>query len=444
MSNSTEQQNIVGFSNRLKDTVTSSHKKVTGAIKKSTATLSQYLIRAYEDEKSPLRLIWWKVIPAIVSFCIVFAVVAVWMPVTFAYEVKVDGKTVGYVSNEDTFQAACDSVNQRLVEDTLSVNPYYFERIVVSGDVDNIPSIYENLITTHNFGEACGLYVNGELALVAPNRAEFVEAVDIAIQAYYGYSNQDAICSDDLKFVEGLFDISSSKYMETPDIARISSVITVCTASVETVVEEVPFETVKISDSSKPQGYEYTSVSGITGKNKVTYKVFYQNGVEIKREVIKSDVVSAPRDKKVVVGTKPFTAGPNGTNGGNAKFFWPVARVANSYVSAYWGDGRGHTAVDICAPLGTPIYAGEAGTVVEVNIHSGGYGQYFIIDHGNGYQTLYSHCSAMFVKVGQKVTRGQNVAAVGETGRATGTHLHFEVRVGGVKVDPAPYLGLYK
>ncbi|MBR4282114.1 MAG: peptidoglycan DD-metalloendopeptidase family protein, partial [Clostridia bacterium] len=241
-----------------------------------------------------------------------------------------------------------------------------------------------------------------------------------------------------------LFEINSSKYMATPDIAKISSAITICTTDVENVVEEVPFNTVKVNDSSKPKGYQYTSVSGINGKNNATYKVYYQNGVEVKRELINSKVVSAPRDQKVVVGTKALTAGPNGTNGGNAKFFWPVARVENSYVSAYWGDGRGHTSVDICAPAGTPIYAGEAGTVVEVVEYSSGYGMYIVIDHGDGYQTLYSHCSAMFVKVGQKVTRGQHIAAIGMTGRATGNHVHFEVRVGGVKVDPAPYLGLYK
>ena len=444
MSNNTEQQNIIGLSNRIKDTVTTSHKKVAGAIKKSTTTLAEWLIRTYEDVDSKFRFIWWKLIPAVVSFCIVFAVVAVWMPVTFAYEVKVDGKTVGYVSDAENFDVACKNVNDRLVEDTLTVNPYYSEKIVVSGEVDDLSSICENLISTHNFAEACGLYVDGELALVCPNKQEFVDAVDIAIQAYYGYSKDGVVCANTLKFVEGLFDTNSSKYMKTPDISRISSVITICTTDVETVVEEVPFKTVKVDDSSKPQGYEYTSVSGVNGKNKATYKVYYQNGIEVKRELISSEVVSLPRDQKKVVGTKALTAGPNGTNGGDAMFFWPVARVSNSYVSAYWGDGRGHTAVDICAPAGTPIYAGEAGTVVEVNIHSGGYGQYFIIDHGNGYQTLYSHCSAMFVKVGQKVTRGQNVAAVGETGRATGTHLHFEVRVGGVKVDPAPYLGLYK
>jgi len=442
LSTSTEQQNIVGFSDRLKDTVSSSHKKVAGVIRKSTTTLAEWLIRAYEDANSTFHFVWWKAIPAIVSFCIVFAVISIWMPVTFAYEVKVDGKVIGYVSNEETFKNACDSVNSRLVDGNLSVSPNYNERLVVSGDIDNVSSMCDNLIYGNNFVEGCGLYVNGVLAFACPYRNELIEAVDITINSFYGYNGGFAVCSDDLEYVDGLFDINSPAFMENPDIAKLSSVLTVCTVSTETVTENVAFKTVEVSDSSKPQGYEYISVSGKTGKNEVTYSVYYQNGVEVKREVISSKVVSLPKDQKVVKGTKPLTAGPNGTNGGNATYFWPVARVANSYITAYWGDGRNHKALDICAPAGTPIYAGEAGTVTVVENLSYGYGKYIVIDHGNGYQTLYSHCRAMYVKVGQKVSRGQNIAAIGMTGDATGNHLHFEVRVGGVKVNPAPYLGV--
>lgn len=442
MSTSTEQQNIVGFSNRLKDTVVSSHKKVTGVIKKSTSNLAERLIRIYEDENSPFRLVWWRVIPAIVSFCIVFAVVSVWMPVTFAYEVKVDGKVIGYVSDEATFNDAYNNVSSRIVDGNLSVSPDYNEKLVVSGDIDNVSSMCDNLIYDQHLVDGCGLYVNGVLTYSCANRSELVEAVDIAVQSYYGYLGGNVVCSDDIKFVDGLYDINCIHYMQTPDISKLCSVLTVCTVNTVTVTEDVAFKTVEVSDSSKPQGYEYVSVAGQKGKNNVTYNVYYQNGVEVKREVIKKVVVSAPKDQTVIKGTKPLSAGPNGTNGGNAKYFWPVKRVENSYVTAYWGDGRGHQAVDICAPAGTPIYAGEAGTVTLVENLSYGYGKYIIIDHGNGYQTLYSHCSAIFVKAGQKVTRGQNIAAIGMTGDATGNHLHFEVRVGGVKVNPAPYLGL--
>lgn len=442
MSNSTEQQNIVGLPGRLKNKVSTSHKKVAGVIKKSTATLAEWLIRAYENENSAFHLVWWKFIPAVVSFCLVFAVVAGLTPITFAYEVLVDGKVIGYVSDESTFQNACDNVNSRLVEDTLVVNPNYTQKMVVSGDIDNVSSMCDNLISGHNFAEACGLYVNGKLAFSCPSRAKLIEAVEITIQSYYGYAGGKVVCSDKLEYVDGLFDTNSPYYMHNPDIAKLSSVLTICTVITETVTEDVPFKTVEVSDSSMPQGFETVSVKGQNGKNKVKYNVYYQNGVEVKRVAVSSEVISLPKDQKVVRGTRPLSAGPNGTNGGNAKYFWPVARVENSFITAYWGDGRNHKAIDICAPAGTPIYAGEAGTVTLVENLSYGYGKYLIIDHGNGYQTLYSHCSAIYVSNGQKVARGQNIAAIGMTGDATGNHLHFEVRINGTKVNPAPYLGV--
>ena len=97
--------------------------------------------------------------------------------------------------------------------------------------------------------------------------------------------------------------------------------------------------------------------------------------------------------------------------------------------------------MDICATNGTAIYAGEAGTVVAVGYDSG-WGRYVKIDHGNGLATLYAHCSTTSVSVGQTVARGQYIAAVGITGRATAYHLHFEVYVNGTRVSPTAYLGL--
>ena len=87
--------------------------------------------------------------------------------------------------------------------------------------------------------------------------------------------------------------------------------------------------------------------------------------------------------------------------------------------------------------------AAAAGTVVIAGVHSS-YGYYVKIDHGNGLQTLYAHCMAgsLLVYPGQKVVAGQAIARVGQTGYATGPHLHFEVIVNGVRVDPKPYLGI--
>lgn len=101
-----------------------------------------------------------------------------------------------------------------------------------------------------------------------------------------------------------------------------------------------------------------------------------------------------------------------------------------------------HAGQDISAPTGTPIVAATAGTVaiVETPDQSGGYGNYTCIDRGAGFATCYAHQSAVFVSVGAVVAQGQEIGLVGSTGASTGPHLHFEVRLNGVPVDPVPYL----
>ena len=89
---------------------------------------------------------------------------------------------------------------------------------------------------------------------------------------------------------------------------------------------------------------------------------------------------------------------------------------------------------------GKPVYATRSGTVITAVNGYSGYGKYVIIDHGDGYQSLYGHCSSLTVSSGQKVSKGQMVARVGSSGNSTGPHLHFEIRKGGVKQNPMNYV----
>lgn len=98
-----------------------------------------------------------------------------------------------------------------------------------------------------------------------------------------------------------------------------------------------------------------------------------------------------------------------------------------------------HTGLDIAAPTGTPISAAAGGTVTYA-ANKGAYGNFIVINHGNGVQTYYAHCSAINVSVGQTVSQGQNIGAVGSTGNSTGPHLHLEVRVNGVAQNPQNYV----
>ncbi|MEE0776676.1 MAG: peptidoglycan DD-metalloendopeptidase family protein [Bacillota bacterium] len=132
---------------------------------------------------------------------------------------------------------------------------------------------------------------------------------------------------------------------------------------------------------------------------------------------------------------------------GNGIFGWPLPghNVGSGQGSKFGmrvhpvtGVYKLHTGVDIPASTGTPIRAAEAGKVITAS-YKGAYGNCVIIDHGNGYSTLYGHQSSIGVSVGETVARGQTIGYVGSTGYSTGPHLHFEVRVNGTPQDPLKY-----
>ncbi len=99
-----------------------------------------------------------------------------------------------------------------------------------------------------------------------------------------------------------------------------------------------------------------------------------------------------------------------------------------------------HPGIDLAAPYGTPVYATADGTVLRAGWNSGGYGNLVEIDHGRGIVTRYGHMSKVIVSEGQHITRGQQVGYVGSTGRSTGNHLHYEVRIDNSPVNPIPFM----
>lgn len=119
---------------------------------------------------------------------------------------------------------------------------------------------------------------------------------------------------------------------------------------------------------------------------------------------------------------------------GTSNFIWPTSGGISQYPVWY------HMALDIENASAPPILAADSGTVTYVGCLQWGYGCHIIIDHANGYQSLYGHMSSLGVSVGQAVTQGQTIGRMGSTGRSTGTHLHFEVRSGGVLLNPLNFL----
>lgn len=118
---------------------------------------------------------------------------------------------------------------------------------------------------------------------------------------------------------------------------------------------------------------------------------------------------------------------------------WPAAGYVSSPYGLRFGGTEFHQGIDIAAEMGTPIVATADGVVTAAG-WNGGYGNMVDIDHGSGIVTRYGHASAVAVTVGQEVRRGEVIAYVGSTGRSTGPHVHYEVRVNGAPVNPAAYL----
>ena len=106
----------------------------------------------------------------------------------------------------------------------------------------------------------------------------------------------------------------------------------------------------------------------------------------------------------------------------------------------FQGRATMHAGIDLSGPVGTPIYATADGIVSTAGYNSGGYGKLVKIDHGRGIETRYGHLSAIGVHEGQRVTRGQLIGRMGSTGRSTGSHLHYEVRIDGRAVNPVPFM----
>lgn len=188
-------------------------------------------------------------------------------------------------------------------------------------------------------------------------------------------------------------------------------------------------------------GTQITVKKGVTGKKTVTYNIYDVNGAETSREKVDEQVISQAVDKVVTVGTNTIAKGSVSNSVKNAYgFVWPVDNNVNNYVSAYYGDGRGHKGIDIAAKAGTRIFSAKAGTV-EFAGYDGAYGLSIIVNVGGNMTLRYAHCSIIYVRTGDTVSLGENIARVGTTGQVTGPHLHFEVMIGGTNVNPAKYIG---
>ncbi len=231
-------------------------------------------------------------------------------------------------------------------------------------------------------------------------------------------------------------------------VKQSSSVLQIKTYRTATYTESIPFETKVYLEKNHYADEQHIAVKGVNGSREVTAEIEYTNGVETARKELKSTVLKEPVTQRLMVGAIQGSR-PQGNGVVTGDFTWPLPhfRTITSYYGPRWG--KIHQGLDISGynVYGASIVAADGGTVVAVNKTSkwgtgmfAGYGYAVIIDHGRGLRTLYAHCSRILVNAGDKVSKGQVIARVGNTGMSTGPHLHFEVRRNNSRVNPLPYL----
>lgn len=204
-----------------------------------------------------------------------------------------------------------------------------------------------------------------------------------------------------------------------------------------TVLEPVPFETIKIQDKNLLTSQRIILKDGVPGEKNVTYDIRMENGYALSIESIQETILVQPISAEVKVGTKRTLSYSGGNNYGVT-----TGRLTSGYgyrIHPISGIRTFHNGIDIAASTGTGVYSYASGTVIAVG-QDNTLGKYVAIDHGNGLVTRYLHLSKANVSKGDKVSTGDRIGSVGNTGYSTGPHLHFEVIKNGSYQNPWNYI----
>lgn len=198
--------------------------------------------------------------------------------------------------------------------------------------------------------------------------------------------------------------------------------------------EDVPFKKEVITDSSMFKGDTKVKQEGKDGRKGVTYSISEENGQVVERKQIKEKVLEESIKEITIKGTKVIPSR------GDGNFAWPAS---GGYISSKMGQrwGKIHKGIDIARPSNLSIKSADNGVVVSAGYDNGGYGNKVVIDHQNGYRTIYAHLDSISVSAGQTVPRGSKIGVMGSTGDSTGVHLHFEVYKNGNRIDPLSVVG---
>lgn len=345
-----------------------------------------------------------------------------------------------YFSGEDISAAEIPVV---LADGSVIKQPWYIEvdgqRIAVVRTEEDADMVLEELIDKYSSGTG-----EDTACVAADDRAS---VLDIELKENVSVGRMELKNGDSSPDI--LDRQEAGEKIETGDDG--DSMITVVVTEEKTEDEKIDYDREYKADDTLYTGQTRVETEGRAGEKEVRKKIVMENGKTVKEEILEENIVKEPEDEIILTGTRDI-GGADGASSGtdegvsrdtSATYSQLRMPVDDVYVSSGFGTrwGRLHRGVDLALAQGSPIYAADSGTVYFAG-DGGGYGNLVKVDHGNGMQTYYAHCSSLLVTSGQKVSRGEKIALTGSTGNSTGPHLHFEVIINGKCVDPAGMLGL--
>jgi murein DD-endopeptidase MepM/ murein hydrolase activator NlpD len=362
--------------------------------------------------------------------------------ITFGFNVNYSGKNIAVVSKTAVFDKAKEIVLENVEDKTTAkaiAQPKFAFTITVMDRLDSEKKVADAII--ENTDEiSCGfaVKVNGE-ALTYTSNKEIKDYIEAARCRFFVEGAQNTASFVDEVSVESGYYLNSKIEDEQTVKAKIDA-LQVKTVSTVTSEKAIAYSTKTQNRSDQYVGYTRVVKTGSNGVRRTVEKLETVNGAEAARTLVSSEVVKEPVARVIEQGTKvAYASATEKAQAKAAGFIYPMKRGDVKKVTAYWGDGRGHKGVDLAGDTGSPIFASKEGTVIFAG-WDGNYGYSVVIDHGNGFKTRYAHNSALCVKKGATVSQGQQIAKLGNTGRSTGPHLHFEILKNDKQVNPSAYI----
>ena len=336
----------------------------------------------------------------------------------------VNGQVIGAAEDEDALNTMLESIKA----------PYINENTVSAQFLQPI-NISREYTATASLLELDDIY--------ATLTANSVERVDYTVQSgdtFSAIANSRGMTVRELQALNPDTNIDRLWVGQTLTVSQAVPFLSVQTLDNVTYDGPVDFEVEEVPDDSMYQGNTKILTPGVEGLATYNADVTYVNGIEQTRIINTTNIITQPTTQVVAVGTKPRPK-----TMATGQFQWPLyGRINSTYGSRYiFGSYSFHTGLDIAGSYGAAITAADGGRVTFSGTGTGSYwsyGNYVVIDHENGLQTIYAHCSSLKVKTGDRVYKGQVIAGVGATGRATGNHCHFQVKLNGTTVNPYNYL----